>query len=223
MDYSEFYKRFGGSLRTKNVFPLGGTPEEVRRKADKRLFLLTEKSELPKEFIRLCPWEAEYMFTIARRARKGILETGRFNGGSLFLMACATTDEVPIYSIDIAPQDDAFLRSTLDKVHPGRAIDLIVGDSQNTKYPQIAEIDLLFIDGDHTYQGCMNDIVNWYDQLAPNGHLVLHDTYLGEHGVQDAILDFMLTHPELETVRSPFISPGYWHYPTGSIAHLIKR
>jgi hypothetical protein len=41
-------------------------------------------------------------------AKRGILEIGRFNGGSLFLMACANP-AVSIYSIEIAPQDDLCL------------------------------------------------------------------------------------------------------------------
>jgi len=69
----------------------------------------------------------------------------------------------------------------------------------------------------------MNDIVNWYDHLVPNGHLVFHDSYLGEWGVQDAIADFMDGHPELQVVQSPFIGTHYWLYPAGSMAHLIKR
>jgi hypothetical protein len=69
----------------------------------------------------------------------------------------------------------------------------------------------------------MNDIVNWYDNLVPNGHLILHDAYLGNWGVQDAIVDFMDRHPELQVIQSPFIGPHHWQYPAGSIAHLIKR
>ena len=37
-------------------------------------------------------------------------------------------------------------------------------------------------------------------EVVPNGHLVFHDSYLGEWGVQDAIADFMDGHPELQVV-----------------------
>jgi predicted O-methyltransferase YrrM len=219
MDYQTFFSRFGASARTKHILGMeqsGGDPH-------KRAFSLPATSEMPTEFIRLCPWEVEYLFSVARRARVGILETGRFNGGSLFVMACAAPETVPVYSIDIRPRDDVFLRKKLDEFSPGRQVDLIVGDSQRTSYPQIGDIDLLFIDGDHQYEGCLSDIRTWYSHLVENGHLMFHDSYLGSYGVQDAILDFMREHPELEIVQSPYIGATHWHYPAGSIAHLIKR
>ena len=80
-----------------------------RTSGTKGLSALPARSGLPKDFIRLCPWEMEYVFAVARRARTGILEIGRLNGGSTFLMACANS-EVPIHSIDISPVDDALLQ-----------------------------------------------------------------------------------------------------------------
>ena len=223
MDYPTFFAKFGGSARSKNIITL--LPPFIARgdpARNRRAFSLPEQSGLPKEFIRLCPWEMEYVYAVARRARRGVIETGRFNGGSCFLMACAAPD-VPIHSIDIAPQNDDLLRQLFQQHDVGKNVNLIVGDSQKTKYPQIGQVDLLFVDGDHSYDGCMNDMVNWYDNLVPNGHLLVHDSYLGQWGVQDAIADFMDRHPELQVVQSPFIGAFYWHYPAGSIAHLIKR
>ena len=210
MDYQSFFEAFGGSARTKNT-GLGN-----RRHCE-----LPHESGLPKEFIRLDPWEMEYLFLVARRAKHGILEVGRFNGGSCFMMACAASD-VPIYSIDIAPQDDDMLRKLFVQHQLGANVQLIVGDSHE-RYPQVGIVDVAFIDGDHSYEGCMGDLVNWYDHLASGGHLILHDSYPGPWQVQDAILDFMKQHPELESVQSPYIGAMHWNYPAGSIAHLIKR
>lgn len=223
MDYQTFFSRFAGSARTKHLQQPPGERGSTEQRRGKRRFAIPQDSELPKEFIRLCPWEMEYLFTVARRARKGLLETGRFNGGSLLVMACAAPDGVPIHSIDIAPKDDARLGKFLGRFCPQAKVELIVGDSQHGAFPQIGELDLLFIDGDHSYEGCGNDIANWYDHLVPNGHMLFHDSYLGSHGVQDAIMDFMQTHPELEIVVSPFIGAAHWHYPAGSIAHFVKR
>jgi predicted O-methyltransferase YrrM len=223
VEYHEFYAKFGGSARTKNIAQ--APPSDVPAGAparNLRSFSLIEHSGLPKEFIRLDPWEMEYLYAVARRAKRGIIETGRYNGGSCFLLACAAPD-VPIYSIDLAPKNDALLRQKFTEHNVGAKVDLIVGDSQKQKYPQIGAIDMLFIDGDHSYDGCMNDMVNWYGNLAVNGHLILHDSYLGHWGVQDAIADFMDLHPELQVIQSPFIGAHYWHYPAGSMAHLIKR
>ena len=65
--------------------------------------------------------------------------------------------------------------------------------------------------------------MNWYEHLAPGGHLLFHDAYLGRHGVQDAAADFMDRHPELQVIQSPYIGARYWQYPAGSLAHFIRR
>jgi len=38
-----------------------------------------------------------------------------------------------------------------------------------------APINMVFIDGDHTYQGCRGDILAWLPRVAPGGVLALHD------------------------------------------------
>lgn len=215
MEWSEFNLRFGRALRTKNI---------LKRRPNPRHFEMQKaEPEIPREFIRLCPWEAEYIFAVARRAKRGVVEIGRFNGGSLFLMACALRGAVPITSVDLEPQNDALLSELLQQHHPEADIRLIIGDSQHTAYPDVEAADVIFIDGDHTYEGCMADIRNWYPKLLPGGHLLFHDSYLGDHGVQDAILDFMDEHPELQILKSPVIGATYWHYPAGSVSHLIRR
>jgi predicted O-methyltransferase YrrM len=223
VEYQRFFAAFGGAARSKHIQkPLEGA-DALGPRANKRRFVLPETTHLPREFIRLCPWEMDYLFTIASRARLGVIETGRYNGGSLFVMACAAAAGIPLHSIDFAPQNDDLLRQLLAVHCPEATVDIITGDSQHTKYEQIGTVDILFIDGDHSYTGCTADIENWYGNLAVNGHLLFHDSYFGGHGVQDAIADFMDRHPELQVIQSPFIGAQYWHYPAGSIAHFIKR
>jgi predicted O-methyltransferase YrrM len=165
----------------------------------------------------------EYLFTVASIARQGVAEIGRLKGGSCFLLACAAPN-VPIYSVDIDPQNDEYLREMFARTGVGSNVELIVGDSQNGEYPDVEPIDVLFIDGNHSYEGCMNDLINWYKKLSPNGHLLLHDCYDNEeYGVQRAVVDFMKDQPELQIVQSPFIGRTYWQHPAGSLAHLIRR
>lgn len=227
MKYQEFNRRFGASYRTKNISwnsrpPLIAMRKllKARKRKNQRDWKLPWFSELPREYIRLCPWEGEYLFNLARLSKLGILETGRFHGGSCFLMSCANPD-VPIHSIDIDPKDDSRLKAFFEKFGVGRNVDLIVGDSQNTKYPQIKEYDVLWIDGDHSYDGCTADLNNWYDNLQPGGHIVLHDCYDGNE-VKTSILDFIANHPEATPVNTPYRSSVYWQYPEGSIFHMIK-
>jgi predicted O-methyltransferase YrrM len=235
MQYIEFYEKYGGSARTKNLEQNSlknlikaalrskekAVSKEKKQPIPKREFRIPSQTKLPLEFIKLCPWEMEYLFTVARRAKTGIVEIGRFNGGSTFVLTSANPD-IPIYSIDIAPKDDDRLKSYFRQENLGSNVELIVGDSRK-KYDHISHVDVLFIDGDHTYEGCMADIENWYDEVIPNGHILFHDSYLGSHGVQDAIVDFMKQHAELQVILSPYIGPAYWHWPAGSVCHLIKR
>ena len=234
MDYREFFHRFMGSCRTKHLPPKSSFVDSVkdalkpsRRKRPGNPFQASQyrlpgSSELPAFFIRLDPWEIEYIFAVASRARRGILEVGRAHGGSAFLMACANR-EVPIRSIDIQPVDDALLQAQFGRLQVGTNVELIVGDSQNTKYPSIGEVDLLFIDGDHSYDGCSKDLENWFPQVVPGGHVILHDSYFGCE-VQPAVIDFIERHRSaVEVVQSPYIPASHWRLPAGSLAHFIKR
>lgn len=162
-DYSDFFALYGGAYRTKCLQApesfrltllrrlrhslLGPTAADLKNKV---LFVLPARSRLPTEFIRLEPWEAEYLYMLAATAGKGILETGRFRGGSTFMLAYANR-RVPIWSIDIAPVDDDALRDHLKSNDIGTNVALIVGDSQHERHPAVGDIDLLFIDGDHSY------------------------------------------------------------------------
>lgn len=209
MDYKTFYEKFGGSVRTKNV-------------RFRPSFQVPVKSEIPKDIIRMCPWEVEYLFNVAKRTKVGAVETGRYKGGSTFVLACAIPN-APIHSIDVAPLNDRLILDLFAQHHIGKNVRLIVGDSQKEKYG-IGELDFVFIDGDHTYEGCKNDIINWYENLRANGHLILHDCHYNSHyGVQDAVADFLMEHKELQVITTPFIGMQYWNYPAGSLAHFIKR
>ena len=186
---------------------------------NRRPYHLPTDSGLPREFIRLDPWEGEYLFVLASLATAGIVETGRLRGGSTFLLACANPDTA-IFSIDIAPQDDVALRALMRRHAVGDKVRLIVGDSQNVSYPEVDDVDLLFVDGDHSYDGCLADLRNWYPKLVTGGHVLLHDCYLGSE-VQSAVIDFV-DEEQVTLVQPPYINAIHWHNPTGSLAHLVK-
>src|SRR5262249_22567945 len=169
--------------------------------------------------IRLDPWEAEYLFLIASRAELGIVEIGRLHGGSTFLLACANRD-VPIWSIDVDPRDDPSLTNLLRQEGVGTNVSLLVGDSRTDPFSELGEFDVLFVDGDHSTEGCAEDLHRFYPQLAPGGHILLHDSYPGT-GVQDAAIAFG-DEADLKTIRSPYIIASHWHTDYGSMAHFQK-
>lgn len=229
--YERFFARYGGSCRTKHVrhtrtdlrqrvWNLTAPLRGIEPAPDKRPYHLPRESGLPNEYIRLDPWEMEYLFTIAALSTKAIVEIGRFNGGSAFMLSYSNP-RVPIHSIDIAPQNDERLKGFFSAHDVGKNVRLIVGDSQRGRYDDIKEIDLLWIDGDHSFEGCMSDLTNWYDKVAPGGHILFHDCYFGSP-VQDVLIEFLKTHRD-EVVVSPLIPGRHWLQPKGSLAHLIKR
>jgi hypothetical protein len=228
--YRSFFKNFGSAYRTKHIrlqWPnpalriFGKGPKRTVRAVQRnnRPYHLPWRGPLPKEFIRLDPWEGQYVFLISSMAKRGILEIGRFNGGSLFLMASANP-AVPIYSIDIAPQDDACLREIFRTQGVGANVKLIVGDSQRERSPEVGSFDVLFVDGDHSYDGCTRDLENWFPVLERGGHILLHDSYQGSE-VQQSIIDFLGRH-KVRVIVPPYIPAQHWHLPLGSIVHLTK-
>lgn len=219
MQYKEFVARFGASVRTKN-FTQPESSSTAGIDFGKRLHVLPDDTEIPREFIRLDPWEAEYLFIVAQRAKKGIVEIGRFNGGSGFVMACAN-ETVPITSVDIKPQNDEKLRRIFSETGVGANVRLIVGDSQNGNFADIEPYDLLFVDGDHSYDGALRDLENWWEGLEPGGHVVCHDSYAGQP-CMDAILDFMFA-KDVFVLNSPIKHHYHGFHPAGSMVHFMKR
>lgn len=241
MRFSEFHDKYSGSMRNKNIKgsinnPIGKIRSSIRLasqlrlkdafaewapRKNKRVWHKSMSSPLGRHFICLCPWEAAYLYAIACQSKTGILEIGRFNGGSTFLLGTATDGKVPIYSIDIAPQDDINLLKILEKYSSLKNINLHIEDSTKTELHKTINYDFLWIDGDHSYEGCLSDLRNFYPQLEKNGHLLLHDAYEGSE-VLDAIFQFQRETPNLIPVNNVYKTSYYYQDPHGSIAHFIK-
>lgn len=230
LSFARFAELYGGSFRTKHLVVVPATAcGRIRLAArfllgrldtaNKRAFSPPAASRLPADFIRLDPWEAEYLYYCAQRAQRGIVEIGRFDGGSTFLLACANRN-VPIWSIDLAPRDDERLRGFFAENGVGGNVELVVGDSHASEFSQIGDYDLLFVDGDHSYGGAYADLESFVPGLADGGYLLLHDCYAESH-VQSAVLDFAASN-DLDAVRPPDNPRSHWQTPYGSMAHYIK-
>jgi predicted O-methyltransferase YrrM len=194
---------------------------EIRRTFDsnKTLLRLPRSRVLPPGLVRLDPWEMEYLFALAQQAKLGVVETGRFLGGSALVLACGAPN-IPIWSIDISPQDDASLERLMHELRIGENINLIVGDS-TSENPSIGEFDLLWIDGDHSLAGCSGDIKQWWPRLSPGGSMILHDCYLGCE-VLDAVSMFLAEARDAEIVTGAVNTRAHFRSATGSICHIRK-
>jgi SAM-dependent methyltransferase len=126
--------------------------------------------------------EASQLFRLAREART-IAEIGRFKGGSTLLLATAMPPDGELWSYDLhvklpgavdGDDLDRELTDTLVRYGLVGRVHLVVGDSRSAEPPP-RPCDLVFVDGDHSYDGTRADYLAWKDRLVPGGHLVFHD------------------------------------------------
>ena len=66
----------------------------------------------------------------------------------------------------------------------------IQGDSSEVASRCTQFIDVLFIDADHSYEGCKADIDAWYPQMAKHGVMLFHDCDASSPGVVKAVKEF---------------------------------
>lgn len=105
------------------------------------------------------------------------LEVGVHQGRSLWTAREAAKKSVEIYGVDIL--DDPKIKGT----------HFIQGDSKTLDFDKV--IDVIFIDGDHSYEGCKADIENWYPRMKENGVMLFHDCDDTSPGVVQAVKEFV--------------------------------
>jgi predicted O-methyltransferase YrrM len=117
-----------------------------------------------------------------------MLEIGTAKGGSLLAFTRLCAPDAHIVSVDLprgpfgggyplwkVPLYKAFAR-------PGQQLDLVRGDSHSaTTFAQVQsllagrELDFLFIDGDHSYEGVRSDLETYTSLMRSGGLIALHD------------------------------------------------
>ena len=60
------------------------------------------------------------------------------------------------------------------------------------------KIYLLFIDGDHSYLGCRNDIEAWFPHMVEGATMLFHDCDESSPGVMQAVSEFVDTHRNIK-------------------------
>jgi cephalosporin hydroxylase len=127
---------------------------------------------------------------VASICPKKVLEIGTFQGGTLCILARLSAPRATIISIDLPGGKfgggQSKVRSLL--YHTFRksfqSMYLIRGDSHSeevaTKIRHITQsLDVLFIDGDHTYDGVKHDFLSYSPLVRPGGIIAFHD--IAEH------------------------------------------
>jgi predicted O-methyltransferase YrrM len=130
--------------------------------------------------------QGAYLFGLTRRSgARTAIEIGRYRGGSTIVIAAAMAPEGRLWSIDVGEKEarmfaqtgGTFDNATRDFcTRFGLHVEILVGDSR-TLDVDTGEVDLVFIDGDHTYEGVRNDFERFGRRVPVGGAVLLDDAF----------------------------------------------
>lgn len=135
------------------------------------------------------PNEIERLFDmVAQQKPKRLMEIGTAKGGALYLWCQAADKQAKIVSIDLPDGEFGggypsckipFYQSFCQE---GQELHLLRADSHKLETIRQAEeifagekLDVLFIDGDHTYEGVKKDFEGYRHLVKPGGMIAPHD------------------------------------------------
>jgi hypothetical protein len=110
--------------------------------------------------------EAAVLWTAVKATSGNILEIGRNLAGSTVLLAAAGPDR-EVYSIDNRSNEDRACKDYLARTSNKGRVHLLVADSR-VPLPNL-RFGFLFIDGDHTFEGVLADVVAHWNALQSSG------------------------------------------------------
>ena len=128
--------------------------------------------------------EAAYLYGLVRSlGRATVAELGRYKGGSTVVIAAALAEGSELWSYDLhlhgpgVPRGedlDRELADALERLGLAEKVRLFVADTR-TADPPPEPCGLVFVDGDHSYEGARADVERWRGFLRPGGHMLFHD------------------------------------------------
>lgn len=143
-----------------------------------------------------------YHFTRHLDAESIICEIGSYLGASACFLAAGASEVIgkPVAVHCIDTWDNKGMtegpRNTWDEFEKNiaRYENLIIthrGKSVDVAHDFNQQIDLLFLDGDHSYEGCRTDVEGWLPHLKSGGLIIMHD-YGWAKGVQQVVKELIL-------------------------------
>lgn len=136
------------------------------------IFFLFTSDNRNRGIIRMNFDEAACLWKAVRSTEGNILEIGRRHGGSTVLLLAASYPNRKVVSIDIDPAHHPVADAFFVRPDIASRVDLIIGDS---RISHAEDFGLIFIDGDHSYEGASADVTTHWKQLKHNGLAVFHD------------------------------------------------
>jgi predicted O-methyltransferase YrrM len=113
------------------------------------------------------------------RSPRVICELGTAAGGHFYMLSHSLPTVTTLIGVDLHVRNGAFLR----RLAPHNLdLQLIDGDSRSIPVRNAVEravggqrVDVLFIDGDHSYEGVCSDYLNYRDLVRDGGIIAFHD------------------------------------------------
>ena len=117
--------------------------------------------------------EAALLWKAVRSTSGNILEIGRNLAGSTVLLAAASELDREIYSIDNRSNEQRACKEYLARAENQGRVHLLVADSR-APLP-ILKFGLILIDGDHSFEGVLSDVVAHWNSADKAALLAFHD------------------------------------------------
>jgi predicted O-methyltransferase YrrM len=148
--------------------------------------------------IMINPWQIRgeiipFLELVGSRPPRAVLEIGTANGGTFFLLARVADPEAILVTIDLPLGDFGGgyprWRAPLYRRFASRrqrAVPMLADSHDPATFVGVhslledRKLDLLFIDGDHSYEGVRRDYELYGPLVAPGGVVAFHDIVPGE-------------------------------------------
>ena len=153
--------------------------------------------------------EVDFLQKIARlpKAKNPVIVNIGAGAGTSGLSFAEARPEADLYTVDISKggplgglssERNAFAKAEM--IAPMQ----ILGDSKQvgSEWSNNLKIDILFVDGDHTYDGVKGDIESWLPHVKRGGYIIFHDYQQGKWpDVKKAVDEYMADYQVVDTVQ----------------------
>jgi cephalosporin hydroxylase len=116
---------------------------------------------------------------LRERSPRVVCEIGTYSGGHFYMLSQTLPTVTTLIGVDLHVRNKSFLRRL---VREGIDVHLIDGDSGSAAvHDAVARaaggrpIDVLFVDGDHRYDGVRSDFLKYRDLVGEGGVIAFHD------------------------------------------------
>ncbi|MEO0559033.1 MAG: class I SAM-dependent methyltransferase [Bacteroidota bacterium] len=144
-------------------------------------------------------------------AKTRLAEIGVFQGRTTGVLSAVMDPGGVYFAIDPYPGggrtgidfNQRIARREVNRRAAGRVEWVQATGAEAPTHPRLQgeQVDFLFIDGDHRYDGLKADWEAWRDLVAPGGIVGLHDTIGGTFGCQRYMHEVILPDPEFERIE----------------------